>query len=179
MTLLSVLCLASAKLVLITFQFYQMPYIYLLVTIGEFVVAFLYCKITQTKVSIMNDVLPLVATPTLHASANRMVRHIKGTHVRQNMGCLFLWDGTLNIVILHLAYLGLVYIPLQQISHMIFEDPKNQNLEPEYITYAMVGYVLAIVPFLILRGAFHLFGRRWRLLEKTAKQRAGVENVEK
>jgi len=178
MTVLSVLCLASAKIVLVTLQFYQRPYIYLLVTIGEFLVAYLYCKTTQTKVNIMKDVLPIVATPTLHVIANRMVRHIEGKHFRKITGFLFKWDGTLNIVILHFAYLGFVYIPLQHISSMIFEAPGKQNVESEYITYAIIGYVLAIVPFLTLRGAFHLFGRRWRLLEKTAKPAEGVENLE-
>jgi hypothetical protein len=179
MKLLAVLCLASAKVVLISLQFYQMPYIYGLVTIGEFMVALLYCKLTQTKISIMKDVLPIVATPALHVIANRMVRHTKGKQVRKTMGFLLMWDGTLNIVILHLAYLELVYIPLQHISHMeIFLAPEKQNVEDEYIIYALIGYVLAIVPFLTLRGAFHLFGRRWRWLESNRKQGEGVEKLE-
>ena len=179
MKLLAVLCLASAKISLITLQFYQMPYIYALVTIGEFIVAFLYCKITQTKVSIMKDVLPIVATPALHVIANQMIRHTEGKHFRKNMGFVFMWDGALNIVILHLAYLGLVYIPLEHISHMdIFFAPEKQHEENNYITYAVIGYVLAILPFLALQAAFHMFGRRWRLLESNTKQAESVERVE-
>ena len=179
MKLLSVLCLASAKIVLVTLQFYQMPYIYGLVTLGEFMVAFVYCKITQTKVSIMKDVLPIVATPALHVIANRMVRHTEGKNFRKTMGFLLMWDGTLNIVILHLAYLGLVYLPLQHIAHMeIFLAPEKENEESNYIIYAVIGYVLAVLPFVALQGAFHMFGRRWRLIENNTKRADAVERVE-
>ena len=179
MKLLAVLCLVAAKIVLVTLQFYQMPYVYGLVTIGEFVVAFVYCKITQTKVSISADILPIVVTPALHVIANRMIRHTKGKHFRKNFAFLFMWDGTLNIVILHLAYLLVVYIPLQYISQMeIFLAPEKQNKDNTHITYAVLGYVLAIVPFLILRGAFHMYGRRWRLLENNRKQSDAAKNVD-
>ena len=49
---LEVFCLTVVKLMLVTLLFYQMPYIYGLVTIAEIIVAFGYCKVTQTKVSL-------------------------------------------------------------------------------------------------------------------------------
>jgi hypothetical protein len=160
----------------LTLKFYQMPYVYGLITIAEFLIAWVYCKVTQTRVNIMEDVLPIVCSPALHMTGNRMVRQIKGKTFRKTFSILLKWDGTLNLICLHLANLILIYIPFQYLNVLL--APGTQNVKEEYLTYALIGYVLAIIPVVILRSAFYLFGRRWRLIERSAEEVNSDEKIE-
>ena len=44
--------------------------------------------------------------------------------------------------------------------------------------YAMLGYILSLVPFLCLEFAFSKFGRRWRLLESGLKDTYDSKQME-
>ena len=76
------------------------------------------------------------------------------------------WDGVLNIVILHIASLLLIYLPVYQIVRLpLFMPPRMRESVGGALNFAIVGYISALVPFLLLRMIYYRFGRRWILLE--------------
>ena len=165
MKLLAVLCLMTSKLFLVTLQFCQTPYVYGLVTIAEFMIALSFCKITQKKVNLMEDILPIVVSPALHVTGHKVARHSKSESLK--FQCLLKWDGTPSIVILYFAYLILAYLPIQYVLQIpqieeLLQIPEKQDVMQGYTNYAMIGYVMSIIPFLALRGIFYQFGTRWR-----------------
>ena len=161
---LGLLFMVTAKLILLTIQLYQAPYIISLVTIAEFAIALLYCKITQESVSLFHDVIPITITPALHLTTKgNVLRRKERTMSTKFSWLLVRWNGTINVVVLHFANLLLIYIPLK--FALPFLQPTVEKEWEMKFVYAMLGYILSLVPFLCLEFAFSKFGRRWRLLE--------------
>ena len=161
--ILELIFLVTAKLILLTLQLYQAPYLFALVTIVEFAIAYSYCKITQENVSLMQDVVPIAITPALHLVTKGNILRQKERDLKQNYACLLRWNGTLNVVVLHIVNLLLVYVPLKLALPSLLP-----NVQPDWGTgyiCALVGYVLSLIPFLCLEIAFFKCGRRWKLLE--------------
>ena len=161
--ILGLVFIVTAKLILLTMQLYQTPYLISLVTFAEFAIALCYCKITQENVSLFQDVIPVTITPALHLTSRGNILRRKERNVRKQFAWLLKWNGTINVAVLHFANLLLIYVPLKLVLPYLLP-----NIEKEWdmnFVYAMLFYIFSLIPFLGLEIAFSRFGRRWRLLE--------------
>ena len=163
--LLELFIMVPVKLVLLTLQLYQAPYVFTLVTMAEFFIAFLYCKVTQENVNLIQDVVPVTITPVLFLFTRGNVLRIKENVFRKKLACLARLNGAHNVVVLHLLNLVLIYIPVK----LVLPD-MLPNVEEDWGTgylCALGAYVSSLVPFLCLEVAYFKFGRRWKVLEST------------
>ena len=165
------------KFILVSLQFYQAPYIFGLVVILEIITAFLYCKITQLKTNIMEDVLPMAVSPGLCTFGNGIIHEVKTEYVKEKFAFLLRWNGAPYIAILHFGNLCLIYLPLQYILKSSLPQSK-QLIITEQINYAIMTYVISIFPFLAMRAVYHQFGRRWRLLESKKENKPLLDQTE-
>ena len=162
--LLSILIMLSAKLVLLTVQLYQTPYFYGFVGVAEFAISYLFCRITQIQVDIVDDVIPIAICPALYVSTNRTTRNHENPMSKvQNIRK---WNGAISIVILYFANLLLIYLPVNYV-YPEFQTIIGQRIEENYNQrfYATIAYCCMIIPFLGLKLTYHKFGRRWAKLE--------------
>ena len=160
----SILIMLSAKLVLLTLQLYQTPYFYVFVGVAELTISYIFCKITQEKVVLMEDVFPISVTPALYVTSYRKIRN--KDNPLSKFQFILKWNGALSIAILHFANLVLIYVPMFY-GLPAFQTMIGQHIEDNHKErmYGLVVYSCAIFPFLALMLAYNKFGRRWAKLE--------------
>ena len=164
----AVLPLIIGKMVLLTLQFYQTPFIFGIITILEILLGYSFCKLTQREVYFLKDVLPNLASPALNAMGNPVNTYFSENNVKKPFQWSLKWDGVQNIVILHIASLLFIYLPVYQIVRLpLFMPPRRRESVEGALNFAIVGYIFALVPFLLLRTIYYRFGRRWGLLENS------------
>ena len=162
--LLSILIMLSSKIILLTLQLYQTPYFFTLVVVAELAISYLFCKITQTQVDVMEDVIPIAVSTALYVTANRKIRHQENPNSKFHY--FLKWNGVFSIVILHFTNLFLIYLPINYVFPA-FQTKIGQRIEKNYDEkmYATIAYCCTILPFLWLMLAYHKLGRRWAKLE--------------
>ena len=125
--------------------------------------------------SIIQDVIPITITSALHLTSKGNVLGRKERTLKQKYAYLEKWNGAINVVILHIANLLLIYVPLKLVLPLVLPNVEK-DWEMRFV-YAILVYVLTLIPFLGLEYAFIKFGRRWRLLESEAKHPPEVDEI--
>ena len=172
---LQLVIMVPAKFALITVQLYQAPYVFPLVSVAECTIAYVYCKVTQIKSSVMRDVVPLALTPALYLFTKGSVLRQNERNFKKNFTFLVRFNGAHNVVILHLLNLLLVYTPFKLVLPEVLSNVSN-GWENGYVL-VLLAYFLSLIPFLGLELAFVKYGRRWKKLQKSRKETIKEENA--
>ena len=159
--------MVPAKLVLLTLQLYQAPFVFALVTTAEFAIAYVYCIISQEHFSLTRDVVPITLSPVLYLFTKGNVLTHSERVFKKSFACLARFNGAPNVVILYILNLLLVYIPTKLFLPEVLPNV-DEEWYPGYL-FTLGAYVLCLIPFLCLEYAFFKFGRRWKILQRTCK----------
>jgi len=163
--MLELIIMVPAKIVLLTLQLYQAPFVFALVTTAEFAIAYVYCMISQEHFSLTRDVVPITLSPVLYMLTKGNVLTHSERILKKSFTCLARFNGALNVVLLHILNLLLVYIPTKLILPEVLPNV-DENWETGYLC-TLGAYVGSLIPFLCLEFTFFKFGRRWKILQRT------------